>query len=462
MPSVPRGVFGAGVSSDSPHIWLPCAGFVCFVGGVAHAPYDLVILAAGMGSRFGGLKQVQPVGPHGELIIEYSAFDALRAGGTGAPGFGRVVLVIRRDTEAEFRASIGRRLESRMDVSYVYQELDALPAGYAAPVGRTKPWGTGHAVLVAREAVRGPFAVIVEEARPALLDPNEKAVAFFPRVGGRQTGRGAWSTRFTKRGDHVLDGLALETRFPFGLIARRIEIAAPQQVLVLPAVFALEGSLLARANSAEGVARRLLLTEERRDVVRSLRDYRAGDHPRSIHWRASAHRGSLVVKDFEKTEPQRALVVLDTWMPSETVGRDAVMEDAISLAASLLVAYRERGMKTGVVFASGASFQVFMPERGTSTARLHAALARLVPPGAPELGPLAHQARRASDRARVVVVTTRSEQAARDGLAGLETDLFLALEKPGDVARFQRQETQDGARNADEVRVIASPQRATP
>jgi NDP-sugar pyrophosphorylase family protein len=106
--------------------------------------YDLVILAAGMGSRFGGLKQVQPVGPAGELIIEYSAFDALRA------GFDRLVLVIRKDIEADFRATIGRRLESRMEVEYVFQETE----------GRTKPWGTGHAVLAARDAVARPFAVI--------------------------------------------------------------------------------------------------------------------------------------------------------------------------------------------------------------------------------------------------------------------------------------------------------------
>ncbi len=117
--------------------------------------YDLVILAAGMGSRFGGLKQVQPVGPHGELIIEYSAHDALRA------GFGRLVLVIRRDTEAEFRATIGRRLESRMEVAYVYQEAGDLPPEFAGlAAGRQKPWGTGHAVLAARQAVRRPFAVI--------------------------------------------------------------------------------------------------------------------------------------------------------------------------------------------------------------------------------------------------------------------------------------------------------------
>jgi UTP-glucose-1-phosphate uridylyltransferase len=121
---------------------------------MAKNSYDLVILAAGMGSRFGGLKQVQPVGPSGELIIEYSIYDALRA------GFDRLVLVIRKDIEADFRASIGKRLESRIDVSYVYQEMDAaMPAGFQS-TGRSKPWGTGHAVLVAKEAVRGPFAVI--------------------------------------------------------------------------------------------------------------------------------------------------------------------------------------------------------------------------------------------------------------------------------------------------------------
>lgn len=126
--------------------------FVCFVG---NSSYDLVILAAGMGSRFGGLKQVQPVGPHGELIIEYSIFDALRA------GFDRLVLVIRKDIEADFRATIGRRLESRMAVDYVFQELADVPVT-ARPhaAARTKPWGTGHAVLAARDVVKRPFAVI--------------------------------------------------------------------------------------------------------------------------------------------------------------------------------------------------------------------------------------------------------------------------------------------------------------
>ena len=119
-----------------------------------------------MGSRFGGLKQVQPVGPAGELIIEYSIYDALRA------GFDRLVLVIRKDIEADFRALIGRRLESRVEVSYVFQEVSDVGASLLAssesrasslPLEistRTKPWGTGHAVLAARDAVRRPFAVI--------------------------------------------------------------------------------------------------------------------------------------------------------------------------------------------------------------------------------------------------------------------------------------------------------------
>jgi NDP-sugar pyrophosphorylase family protein len=125
------------------------------VNTVATPGYDLVILAAGMGSRFGGLKQVQPVGPAGELIIEYSLHDARRA------GFDRAVLVIRRDIEADFRASIGRRIEKQMAVDYVFQETgDVPPARAGAVAARTKPWGTGHAVLAARKAVTRPFAVI--------------------------------------------------------------------------------------------------------------------------------------------------------------------------------------------------------------------------------------------------------------------------------------------------------------
>lgn len=114
----------------------------------------LLVLAAGMGSRYGGLKQIDPVGPSGETILDYSVFDALRA------GFGRVVFVIRRDFEAMFKEKIGAKYAGRIAVDYVFQSIDALPAGVAVPAGREKPWGTGHATWCAREALNEPFAVI--------------------------------------------------------------------------------------------------------------------------------------------------------------------------------------------------------------------------------------------------------------------------------------------------------------
>ena len=114
----------------------------------------LVVLAAGMGSRYGGLKQIDPVGPCGETIIDYSIYDALRA------GFGKLVFVIRKDIEQNFRQVVGARFESRIAVEYVFQEMDMLPRGFSVPPGRTKPWGTTHAILAAASAVHEPFAVI--------------------------------------------------------------------------------------------------------------------------------------------------------------------------------------------------------------------------------------------------------------------------------------------------------------
>ena len=114
----------------------------------------LVILAAGMGSRYGGLKQVDPVGPSGETIMDYSVFDAVRA------GFDRVVFVIRRDFEEVFRTTIGAKYAGIVAVDYAFQSMDDLPPGFAVPAERTKPWGTAHAVRAARHAVNAPFAAI--------------------------------------------------------------------------------------------------------------------------------------------------------------------------------------------------------------------------------------------------------------------------------------------------------------
>lgn len=114
----------------------------------------LVILAAGMGSRFGGAKQIEPVGPNGELLIDYSVIDAVRA------GFDKVVFIIRKEIEEVFMDTVYRRASKLCECVCVYQERDDLPVGYAFPEGRVKPWGTGHAALAARHAVNEPFAVI--------------------------------------------------------------------------------------------------------------------------------------------------------------------------------------------------------------------------------------------------------------------------------------------------------------
>ncbi|MFA6961099.1 MAG: sugar phosphate nucleotidyltransferase [Opitutaceae bacterium] len=114
----------------------------------------LLVLAAGMGSRYGGLKQVDPVGPSGETILDYAVFDAIRE------GFSRVVFVIRKEFEAEFRTQVAAKYADRVQVDFVFQALDALPPGFTVPPGREKPWGTGHAVWCARDVVKEPFAVI--------------------------------------------------------------------------------------------------------------------------------------------------------------------------------------------------------------------------------------------------------------------------------------------------------------
>ena len=114
----------------------------------------LVIMAAGMGSRFGGIKQLEPVGPSGEIILDYSVYDAIEA------GFQKVVFIIRKDIEEDFKKIIGNRMEKQIEVEYVIQDIDDLPEGYVKPEGRTKPWGTGQAVLSCLGVVKEPFAVM--------------------------------------------------------------------------------------------------------------------------------------------------------------------------------------------------------------------------------------------------------------------------------------------------------------
>ena len=115
---------------------------------------ELLIMAAGMGSRFGGLKQIEPIGPNGEIILDFSIYDAVEA------GFNKAIFIIKKEIEKEFRQVVGKRIEKMMDVEYAFQELDKLPEGYEVPSDRVKPWGTAHAVLCARDVVKSPFAVI--------------------------------------------------------------------------------------------------------------------------------------------------------------------------------------------------------------------------------------------------------------------------------------------------------------
>ena len=114
----------------------------------------LVVMAAGMGSRYGGLKQIDPVDKEGHIIMDFSIYDAVRA------GFKKVVFIIKKENEADFKAAIGDRMSKIVEVAYVFQDLNNLPEGYSVPEGRVKPWGTGHAILSCLDEVDGPFAVI--------------------------------------------------------------------------------------------------------------------------------------------------------------------------------------------------------------------------------------------------------------------------------------------------------------
>lgn len=114
----------------------------------------LLIMAAGMGSRFGGLKQIEPVGPNDEFIIDYSVYDAIKA------GFNKIVFIIKKENYEVFKETIGKRIEDKIKVEYAFQDLNNLPAGYTCPPDRTKPWGTAHAILAAKDIIHEPFAII--------------------------------------------------------------------------------------------------------------------------------------------------------------------------------------------------------------------------------------------------------------------------------------------------------------
>ena len=138
----------------------------------------LIVMAAGIGSRYGaGIKQLAKIGPFGEIILDYSVHDALEA------GFDKLIFVIRKDIETEFRDVIGKRIEKIADVHYAFQELTALPKGYSLPDGRTKPWGTAHALMQARNMVDCPFAVINADERIPFpkTDPLIAVSVSFPK-----------------------------------------------------------------------------------------------------------------------------------------------------------------------------------------------------------------------------------------------------------------------------------------
>ena len=178
----------------------------------------LVIMAAGMGSRFGGLKQIEPVDDQGHIIIDFSLFDAWRA------GFRDLVFIIKPEMEESFREVIGTRMEPYFNITYVYQNIDNLPAGYTVPEGRAKPWGTGHAVLCCKDVVEGPFTVINADdfygptafaAMYTFLANNEKADRYAMvgyRVRNTVTENGSVARGVCDVADGLLTGVTERTK----------------------------------------------------------------------------------------------------------------------------------------------------------------------------------------------------------------------------------------------------------
>ena len=164
----------------------------------------LLVLAAGMGSRYGGLKQIDPVGPGGETLLDYSVYDAVRA------GFDRVVFIVRGDMEQDFRAAVGRRIARRVAVEYCRQELEMVPGWFSIPPERRKPWGTGHAVLAARDVIGGNFAAV-------------NADDFYGAGSYRKLAGHLQQAADGRRGDYGMVGFRLrETLSDHGTVARGV------------------------------------------------------------------------------------------------------------------------------------------------------------------------------------------------------------------------------------------------
>ncbi|MDE6437333.1 MAG: nucleotidyltransferase [Muribaculaceae bacterium] len=182
----------------------------------------LFVLAAGMGSRYGGLKQLDGVGPNGQTIMDYSIYDAIRA------GFGKVVFVIRKDFEQEFREKILSKYQGHIPVEVVFQSIDALPEGFTCPADRTKPWGTNHAVLMGKDAIHEPFAVInaddfygrnafeviAKELSRDHSKPGEYCMVGF-RVGNTMTENGSVARGVCTDKDGYLDNVVERTAITY-------------------------------------------------------------------------------------------------------------------------------------------------------------------------------------------------------------------------------------------------------
>jgi NDP-sugar pyrophosphorylase family protein len=179
---------------------------------------SLVIMAAGMGSRYGGLKQMEAMGPHGAAILDYSIHDALRA------GFGQVVFIIRKDLEKDFRRLVGKKWEKKAPVRYVFQELDLLPQGFQVPEGRQKPWGTGHAIWAARNVVREPFAAI--NADDFYGRGSFKVLGQFLKAPGKETTNGSKTPTFAMVGFPLSKTLS-----EHGTVARGVCVVGPGKQL---------------------------------------------------------------------------------------------------------------------------------------------------------------------------------------------------------------------------------------